>query len=112
MSIRTITGAAVGVATLIGAPATALRELRQRSCDCAAATDGGPLMYSRRALTLLMTLAALLAAAIPSTAGAEKPSKSPAQELVTFAAAGCAADDKRGARAAEHRGLERAFRQP
>ena len=49
-------------------------------------------MDSRRALTVLMALAALLAAAIPSTAGAKKPSKTPtAQELVTFAAAGCAA---------------------
>ena len=47
-------------------------------------------MDSRRALTVLVALAALLAAAIPSTAGAKKPSKSPAaQELVTFAAAGC-----------------------
>src|SRR5215218_3254098 len=68
------------------------RELRQRPRDRAAATDGGPLMDSRRALTVLMALAALLAAAIPSTAGAKKSSKSlAAQELVTFAAAGCAA---------------------
>jgi hypothetical protein len=50
------------------------------------------MMVSRRAVTVLMALAAVVAAAIPATAGAKKPAKSlAAHELVTFAAAGCPA---------------------
>jgi sugar lactone lactonase YvrE len=49
-------------------------------------------MDSRRALTVLMAVAAVVAAAIPSTAGAKKPAKSPVvSDLATFSAPGCAA---------------------
>jgi sugar lactone lactonase YvrE len=48
-------------------------------------------MDSRRALTVLMAVAAVVAAAIPSTASAKKPSKAPVvSELATFAP-GCSA---------------------
>jgi hypothetical protein len=48
-------------------------------------------MDSRRALTVLMAVAAAIAAGIPSTASAKKPPKSPVvHELATFAAPACA----------------------
>jgi len=48
-------------------------------------------MGSRRAVTVLTALATVVAAAIPATAGAKKPSKAKAvTELATFAAGGCA----------------------
>jgi hypothetical protein len=48
-------------------------------------------MDSRRALTVLIAIAAVVAAGIPSTASAKKPPKVPAvQELATFAAPACA----------------------
>jgi hypothetical protein len=48
-------------------------------------------MDSRRALTVLMAAAAVIAAGTPSTASAKKPPKSPvAHELATFAAPACA----------------------
>ncbi len=47
-------------------------------------------MDSRRALTVLMAVAAVVAAAIPSTASANKPPKIPVvHELAGFAAPGC-----------------------
>jgi len=48
-------------------------------------------MDSRRALTVLMAVAAVVAAAVPSTASAKKPPKAPVvHELATFAAPACA----------------------
>jgi hypothetical protein len=48
------------------------------------------MMDSRRVLTVLLAVATVAAAGIPSTASAKKPPKAPVvQELATFAAPGC-----------------------
>jgi hypothetical protein len=65
--------------------------IEEAPSDAALANDRRTIMQCGRALLALVAVAAVVAAGIPSTAGATKPPRDPVvTELATFAAPGCA----------------------